>query len=267
MFKRSSLVLVMGLIGTSHAVAQSAPQALDRIGLWLGAYNADTRVNLSARDDSGSLETGNLDLSSFRSTLPRARAEFMMGERHGLALDYYGFERSRDFALSESFSYGGNDFAADAQARTRLAMDVGNVAYRWWFGNDSTVWGLGLGAAYYQVDIGVRAEAILSGVPVDGRASYKDDAIAPLAQLGWRHAFSDKLRAYVDVSGIKKNGGSLNGHIANASVGVEWFPWQNLGFGAEYSATRIKLDSDRDGYDANADIRLNGPSAYLRLRF
>lgn len=267
MFKRITAVATLALASSFNVHAQTAPQALDRISFWLGGYHADTRVNLSAQDDSGTLDTGDLNLSKFESTLPRVRAEFLLGERQGLAFDYYGFERKRDFALNQSFSYGGQDFSADALARTRLSMDVGNAAYRWWFGSDSTVYGIGLGAAYYQVDVSVLAEATVNGNLVDGRASYKDDAIAPLVQLGWRHAFTDSVRAYADVSGIKKTGGSLEGHIVNASLGVEWFPWQNVGFGAEYSATRIKLDADRDLYSANADIKLHGPSAYLRVRF
>lgn len=267
MIKRITATAAFVLLGSANAHAQAEPQALDRVGIWLGGYYANTRVNLSAQDDTGTLRTGDLGLSEFESTLPRVRAEFLLGDRQGLAFDYYGFERDRNFALDQSFTYAGQTFSADALAKTRLGLDVGNAAYRWWFGDGSTVWGLGLGAAYYRVDVNVRAEATINGQTVDGRAGYKDDAIAPLAQLGWRHAFTDNVRAYADLSGIRKWSGSLEGHVVNASLGLEWFPWRNVGVGAEYSATRIKLDADRDRYSANADIKLHGPSAYLRLRF
>lgn len=263
-----SVIAVVAVSATSVDVsAQSAPQALDAVSFWIGGYRSGSRIDLSARDSTGTLDTGTIGARDFTSTLPRLRAEFLLGERQGLAFDYYGFERKRDFALSDTFTYEGQTFAADAQARTRLGINVGNAAYRWWFGEESTVWGVGLGAAYYRVDVDVRGEASVAGNVVDGRARYRDDAIAPLAQLGWRHAFSDSFRAYADLSGIVKRGGSLEGHVVNASVGLEWLPWRNVGLGVEYSAMRIKLDADRDRYTANADIRLRGPSTYLRFRF
>ena len=85
--------------------------------------------------------------------------------------------------------------------------------------------------------------------------------------LGWRHAFNDQWRMYADASGVKKNGGSLDGHIWNAALGVEYFPWQNVGIGAEYGLTRIKLNQSKRNYDASLDMRLDGPSLFLRLRF
>ncbi len=269
MIHRTILVSMIAALGSNHAQAQGGQQSqvLDRFSLWLGGYHSNNNVRLSAEDFSGTLSTGDLDLSRFESTLPRVRAEFLFGDYQGLAFDYYGFENRRQFLLDRSFSYAGQDFAANAQARSKLALDVGNVAYRRWFGDDTTVYGVGLGVGYYQIDIAAQAQATVDGRTVDGEARYKDDAFAPVLQLGWRHAFSDRWRSYLDVSGIRKWKGPLQGHIVNASLGVEWFPWQNVGVGAEYSANRIKLNADRDRYSADADITLRGPSAYLRLRF
>ncbi|MHB1273730.1 MAG: hypothetical protein ACYCZD_13365 [Rhodanobacter sp.] len=88
-----------------------------------------------------------------------------------------------------------------------------------------------------------------------------------MLQLGWRHAFSDRWRMYFDASGVKKNGGRLSGHIYNAALGTEWYPRPNLGLGAEYGYTRIVLHQHRHSYDANLDMKLHGPSVFLRLRF
>ena len=250
-----------------NAQRQQDSQVLDRFSLWLGGYQSDTDVKLAAQDFTGSLSTGDLNLSRFKSTLPRIRAEFLFGEFQGLAFDYYGFDHSRDFVLDRSFSFGGHDFAANALAHSNLALDVGNVAYRRWIGDGSNVYGVGLGVAYYQIDISAQAEVTVNGQSVRGNAAFKDDAFAPVLQLGWRHAFSNQFRTYVDVSGIRKWKGPLQGHILNASLGVEWFPWQNVGIGAEYSVNRIKLNADRERYSADADFKLRGPSAYLRVRF
>jgi hypothetical protein len=152
--------------------------------------------------------------------------------------------------------------------RGKLNFDFGSAAYRWWFGHGNDVFGLGLGGAYYRVHAGISGEASVNGTPV-GQASSNtsDGAWAPMLQLGWRHAFNEQWRMYVDAAGVRKNGGRLNGHIANAALGIEWFPWQNVGLGAEYGYSRIVLHRRKHDYNANLDMKLDGPSLFVRLRF
>jgi opacity protein-like surface antigen len=117
---------------------------------------------------------------------------------------------------------------------------------------------MGIGAAYYRVHAGISGIASLNGESAQASTDYSETAGAPLLQIGWRHTFNDSLRMYFDASGFKKNGGELNGHIYNAALGLEWYPWKNLGFGAEYAYTRIKLKDVRDNYQANLDLKLHG---------
>jgi hypothetical protein len=88
-----------------------------------------------------------------------------------------------------------------------------------------------------------------------------------MLQLGWRHLFDDHWRMYLDASGVRKNGGRISGHIYNAALGVEWLPWRNLGFGLEYGYSQIKLHWNRSMYDADLDMTLSGPSAFVKLRW
>lgn len=78
---------------------------------------------------------------------------------------------------------------------------------------------------------------------------------APELQLGWRHAFTNDLRMYFNASGVKKNG-HLSGHIYDAALGLEWFPFHNLGFGAEYDYTRIKIDQTHHYFNDDVAMRL-----------
>jgi len=85
--------------------------------------------------------------------------------------------------------------------------------------------------------------------------------------LGWRHAFDAHWRMYANAAGVKKNGGPLSGHIWNAALGLEWFPWQKLGFALEYSASRLRLEKDYPQGTAKLDLQSDGPALYLRARF
>jgi hypothetical protein len=130
------------------------------------------------------------------------------------------------------------------------------------------VFGLGLGGAYYRVHAAISGEASVNGEPVGQVSSgTSDGAWAPMLQLGWRHAFNDQWRMYADAAGVKKNGGRLSGHIVNAALGVEWLPWPHLGFGAEYGYSRVVLHQRKHAYHANLDMKLDGPSLFVHLRF
>lgn len=253
------------------ACAQPSP-ALDRVSLWLGAYDAhtDTTIGAGVRYGPYSGDVGlEQDLGfSRRNRVPRARLDFLVGDSQGFSLDYYSVNRARRVHLERPINYAGNDYAVAATVRGRLNFDFGSAAYRWWFGHGDDVFGLGLGGAYYRVHAGIDGEASIDGEPIGhASSSLGEGAWAPVLQLGWRHAFNAQWRVYADAAGVWKNGGRLNGHIVNATLGVAWFPWQHVGLGAEYGYGRIVLHQRRDHYNDSLDMRLDGPSLFVRLRF
>ena len=266
----SSCAAVPLALAAGCACAQTSP-ALDRVSIWVGGYYANSDTNISASDKNDQYHAGfNLeDDLGFKKhkTVPRVRADFLIGAHKGFSLDYYSVKRTRTQAISRDISYAGDDYSASAQVRGKLNFDFGSAAYRWWFGQGNDVFGLGLGAAYYRVKAGISGAATLDGQTVQASSSSNDSAWAPTLQLGWRHAFNDSWRMYLNASGVRKNGGNLNGHIYNAALGVEWFPWRNVGFGAEYGYTRIKLNQRKHDYDAHLDMKLDGPSLFARFRF
>ncbi|WP_426701599.1 hypothetical protein ACPPVV_00870 [Rhodanobacter sp. Col0626] len=258
-------------LASSASFAQQSP-ALDRVSIWLGGYSANTDTTIGASDKSGQLN-GDFNLEkdlgfSDRKNVPRARLDFLIGDSQGFSLDYYSVNRMRSKTLSSGISYAGNDYSASATVKGKLDFDFGSAAYRWWFGQGNDVFGLGLGGAYYRVHAGISGEASVNGQSVGQvSSSSEESAWAPMLQLGWRHAFNDQWRMYLDAAGVKKNGGPLNGHIYNAALGVEWFPWKNVGFGAEYGYSRIELHQRKRNYNANLDMKLDGPSLFVRFRF
>lgn len=262
---RTCAVLALAL-AAGGARAEHSP-ALDRIGLSLGGYYADTDVRLSASSERYGIGRTSIEPKSEDETLGRARLEFLLGDHQGLEFDYFSFRHSRTQTLQRSFDIGDTSFDVGAQLRSRFDLDFGSAAYRWWFGEGRSVFGLGVGAAYYRVKVGVSAEVSADDAQVRVGERYDADAVAPLLTFGWRYAPSDTWRFYADASGVKKNGGKLSGHAWNAAAGVEWFPFTNLGVGLEYAVTRVRLERDSSRYDADLDLHLRGPAAYARLRF
>jgi hypothetical protein len=241
--------------------------ALDPVSIWLGGYYANTEVNVRGETHDGDVSTGKIRLDSGDETVGRARLDVLLFGSQGLQFDYYTLDHSTTQNLSEPFSFQGVPFALDTQLLGKFEFSAGTAAYHWWFGDATDAFGAGLGGAYYRAKLKVSGTVALAGQTADGSASWDADAVAPLVTLGYRHAFNDSLRVYLEASGIYKSGGSLSGHLYDGRAGIEWFPWHNVGLAAEYGETRLKLDHEGSSYDANLDIKLHGPSLFARFRF
>ncbi len=198
----------------------------------------------------------------------------MLGDRQSISADFLRYKKRYQPTLSGSTVIDGDPISGSASFDGDLQLDLNKGAYKWWFGQQNDVFGIGLGAAYYRAEIGGTASAqvqgTVNGIPVSrsvtGTDSTTDSAYAPVLDLAWRHSFSPDVRMFVDASGIKKNGGKINGHIYSAALGVEWFMTKNVGLTLDYGIHKIDLrrDSDRD---SALRIKLAGPSAYLKARF
>jgi hypothetical protein len=269
--KPVAALLAVTLGAASSAVFAQTSPALDRVGVWLGGYYSNNTTDLSARGrgDYAGIH-GKLgfehDLGFDKHTLdPRVRLDFLVGDSQGFSFDYYRIHRNETRTYSAPIE--ALDTTANATIRGRLNYDFGSASYRWWFGHESDVFGLGVGAAYYKVDMRLTGSGSVAGDSGSASTGYHDSEWAPMLTLGWRHAFNDQWRMYADASGVKKNGGDLSGHIWNADLGVEWFPWQNVGFALEYTASKLHLHKDYHDATAKLDLKSNGPAFYVRMRF
>ena len=251
---------------SASALADPSP-ALDRFSLSAGAYYADPTFRVNANTQYGNFQSGDIDRN--RTTLPRIRGELLLFDSQGLSFDYFTYKKNNSAAIDRSALIGGTTSNLTANADANLQVDMASLAYKWWIGQGNDVFGIGLGAGYYRAHLDVNAAATLNGTAGTFSESYTEKTWAPLVELGWKHAFSKDFRLYAEASGVKKNWGRVTGHIYSAALGAEWYPLANLGIGADYGITRININRSGDGTinDANLDIRLKGPSAYVKVRF
>ncbi|MGV7210310.1 hypothetical protein ACLB1G_20940 [Oxalobacteraceae bacterium A2-2] len=258
------------LLGAAAALTLSAPAwaqpspALDRASVSAGAFWADPTIKATANTQYGNIDSG--DYEPDRVTLPRVRADLLIGDSQGLAFDYYRYDKDYNPRLSGGANYLGQPLTGNGRLDAKLKLDLANFAYKWWLGQGNDVFGIGVGAAYYKGAIRGTASGTLNNIAGNARYDDSESAWAPLLELGWRHAFTPEVRMYAEASGIKKNGGNITGHIYSGMVGVEWFFAKNVGLVADYSVSKISLE--RDGRtDGDVNIRLKGPAAYVKLRF
>jgi opacity protein-like surface antigen len=269
------LRVAMSVVATALAAAAASPAlaqekslpVVDRVGVWLGGYKVDAEGDLTLGTADGSQTTGEQRVIDGSDVVKRARVDWLLFDQQGFSVDLFQFSQNKTTGVTRPFTFNGQAYSASALLNTDTKVDIGNFSYRWWFGGEDTVAGVGVGAAFYKIKLNYSASASLGGLSQSIADGTEESAVAPLVTLGLRHRISDQVRLYADLSGSRKNGGDTNGDIVNVGAGIEWFPWRNVGVGAEYNHTRIRVNYREDDAVAKLNLRLNGPALYLRMRF
>lgn len=262
--------VLMTVIAAGVAHADPSP-ALDRMSISAGGFYAEPKIHVGADTKYGRVDTPDEKID--HETLPRVKAEFLIGDSHGISVDYFRYDKSYNPSVTGDTNYQGTPVGGTAAIDGNLQLDLAQVAYKWWLGKGADVFGVGVGAAYLHAKLSGSATGQITGLPggtIDlssgGSESASESGYAPLLELGWKHSFNENVRMFADASGIKKNGGSLEGHVYGGSVGVEWFPVKNVGVVLDYGIQKIKLERNAErGADLN--LRLTGPSAFVKVRF
>jgi uncharacterized protein YjbJ (UPF0337 family) len=245
------------------ASAELSP-ALDRISISAGVFRADPKLNASLNTPYGTLQSSDIGLGM--ETMPRVKADIMIFDSQGLSFDYYQHNRAYTGAFANNTNVMGTTLTTAGNASMDIKLDFAKLEYRWWFGSGNTVVGLGAGAAYYKISLNANATASINNASASISDAYSDDAVAPELGIGIRHAISPDLRLFADASGVKQSRGRWSGDIYNAAVGVEWFPIKNAGFVFDYSTSQVNLTRS-DAVDVNLKLKLQGPSAFIKVRY
>lgn len=261
-------LLLLATSGTSlmmamPALADLAP-ALDRVSISVGVFQASPKIDASLITPYGNLQTGDIALG--KETLPRIKADLMLFDSQGLSFDYYQYKHSYTGNVANNINVLGTGLTTTGQANLDLTMDFAKLSYKWWLGSGNTVLGLGAGAAYYKINMNANATASLNNMTASTSGSYNDDAVAPLIDIALRHAVNPELRVFAKGSGVKKTGGRMHGDIYNAAVGMEWFPTKNVGVVLDYSMSQIDITRDAS-YETNLKLKVQGPSAFVKVRY
>ncbi len=254
---------VAGLTVEMPASAELSP-ALDRVSISVGAFVANPTFNASVNTPYGILQSGDLALGE--KVMPRVKGEIILFDSQGLSFDVYNYVHDYGGSTDHTANVFGTAVHTATNANFGLKLDYAKLAYKWWFGSGNTVVGVGAGAAYYKISMLANASLSIDGPPNSIGGEYSDDAVAPLIEIGLRHAINPDLRLFADASGVRKSGGPLNGNIYTTAIGVEWFPAKNLGLVLAYGGSQIDLKRD-DPVIENFNVKFQGPSAFIKFRF
>lgn len=267
--KAVKLAILLGAAASGMAQAQQSP-ALDRMSLSVGGFYAEPKIHLGGDTRYGRVDTPDEKIDDV--TLPRVKAEMLFGDSHGLSFDYFRFDEDYGASVSGDTVYEGRPVSGTINADANLRLEMARLAYKFWIGKEKSTFGIGLGAAYLRAkisgsgDASVSAAAPVASYAWSGSGSASDGVWAPTVELAWRHALNDKVRLYAEAGGVKRNGGTVEGHVYNGAAGVEWLAARNVSLVVDYGIQKIDLHRNGER-TADLDLKLTGPSAFVKLRF
>lgn len=275
---RASLVAALALAAAGVAHAADDTWALDRANFYVGSYTNDLslhgRINGSIDAQGTILEGTDID---FKKTfdfggshnLLQLGASWRPFDRHQLSFDYHRDSREGFRRLQRDIVFEGETFPVDASVDARFLANVYDVRYTYFpLLTQTDALGFSLGLVDYRVSLRLKAQGSFSNESsVQTLAGTADSHVpSPLVGLSYHHAFSEHWRAFVDAAYFKATFHEVDGHVVDGHVGVEYFPWEHVGFAALYEGYRLDADVSRHQLDGHLDLRSSGFQLQLRAR-
>jgi hypothetical protein len=247
-----SLVALSGLAASAHAV-----EPLDTFSVRIGGYTSsfDTEVRANGETTDGT----EVDLERDLDMDPDSVVGFVgftwrPFERHEFGFSYYGNDSSKTRVLSRDIVFEDTVYEVNSTVDSDFDVDAYEASYVWWAASHEN-WALGprFGLVWYSVDLKLSLEVDADGNQVDGsvRNEVNTDLPAPTIGGAWRWTPAEDWRVVAEAGFLSAKVSDVDADIAFGRAGVEWFPWENWGFSADYVVSRIKAESDQDDFDGD----------------
>ncbi|MDX2419238.1 MAG: hypothetical protein QNK19_17400 [Xanthomonadales bacterium] len=189
------------------------------------------------------------------------RWKFGSERKWSIAGQYFSNSANGDAVLEEDIEWDGLTFREGTFVESEVKLAVTRVFIgRSFFKNDQNDFGLGIGIHNLDISAYVEGEAIINDEST-GVQREEVDANQPLPNIGGWYNYSPAknwlLHARVDW--ISANIGDYDGSLWNASAGVGYQAWRNVGFDLSWQWFGLDLKVDSDDWRGRTKMTYSGP--------
>ena len=276
---RSTHLLATALCGVLAAPAAYAAdlQPLDKYWLGAGVYQSNNglvirvdgedQVNgtaVSLQDDLGFSDNELATLYKMGATL---------GGKHQIAVVGHRYGSHSSKVLSTELDINDELYQVDAAFEGDMDIDVISTSYTWFFKQDeNSAFGVGLGLVFYSIDLDLAAEATVEvseggSKTVTAETHLGESAPLPMVRMQYSRVLNDHWRLNLELAGVWKSSGSVTGDAIDASVSVDYFPWDHFGFTFRYNYDNINLEYNKSSFRGTLDLRNRGPQLMAVVKF
>ena len=241
-------------------------EKFDKFRLSVGWFNpkADTTIRLDATNlsfgTSIKLED-DVGLAKGRGLI-RADGFYRFKRRHRIDFGYYDFERKGSQTISAVINWGDQTFPINATVNSFLNLRIIKVSYTYLVvaKRDTTV-GLSIGFNFSDLETGLSA----ANLPI----SQTSNSNAPLPMLGINatHNLGSNfwLEAHAQFFYLKV--GSMDGHVSDVRVAVNYRIKDNFGIGVGYNFFNIKINKSNTHFDGRFKLNFDGVQIFASVFF
>lgn len=192
-----------------------------------------------------------------------------LGERWRLHLDYFGYHEDSTKRSDFEFEYDDVFIPVGATVDSKLDIDVyvANLSYDIYQSNRSRI-SFGLGAHVADLDLEISGEARSGDITLP-LGEGDEDLLAPLPNIYVSGAYAIRENLILNYAGgwMSLSYGDYDGDLLFARGGLEYWPFEHVGFGAGYVYTKANIDYDPGHKKETYDIKMPGPVVYLAVGF
>ncbi len=275
------IVFMVLLVTSSPVAAQSAdwedwPTA-DRWSIGAGYFLPELDTTVIVTDENGNIGTGisfekNLGLDDSEGTV-LVNVDWRFFKRHSLSYRYFDLQRSATANSSVSIGVGDEVFDITLPIQSFFDITAHEISYSYslMFDQKKELF-VGLGISLQDLVLGIQGT---ESTPNPGEIINSTlDSTAPLPTLnvGFIYAFSDKwvFQSRLGWLAVELDLGAdedLSGEIINATAGIQWRAFKNVGFFAQYQLFDVDVDFLERGVLFALDYDYNGPVLGVSVNF
>ena len=228
-------------------------------------------------DADGNVGTGisfekNLGLDDSQETI-LLNADWRFFKRHTLSYRYFDLQRSATTTSSVSIVIGDNVFDISLPIQSYFDITAHEIAYSYSLVFDEKMeLFVGLGISVQELALGIQGTES-TPIPGDDLSSTLDStAPLPTLNIGFDYAFSDKwlFQSRLGWLAVELDLGTdeeLSGEIINATAGILWKAFENVGFYAQYQLFDVNVDYVDADVRFAIDYDYNGPVLGVSVNF
>jgi len=280
---RRLLIVAVAIALAAPAAAQIFDQTYldnkglsDRFTLNLGSFITTFNTNASA---SGEEASGGVDLEEDLGLKPdigevRLTGQYRFARKHALTFGYWRSSRSSEGTLERDVEWNDAVFPVGVTIGAESKFDNLKLGYAYSFVNNGTVdFNASIGITALKFDIALEGEAWVTTPEGEERfeqARREEDLIAPVPVVGLAVEWAMRPRLFLrgGVEFFKANYQEYTGELIDGIVGVDWFPWRHVGFGAAYNYVDVTVTREGDVIqELKFDYKYDGAFVYLRLAY
>lgn len=274
-----TMMLVMALSSTVACPAAMAqensdvhPWLEDDFIISLGGFYPSKQFKLSVDGESSNSE---IDFDRDAAVIDRESTgvlnfRWKFGEKWSLAGQYYATRDSGEAVLEEDIEFRDNVLRAGSNIGAGADLDLARIFVGREFFTDEPYheFGLGAGLHWLQISAYVEGEMFVNDTS-QGFKRESASADLPLPNIGtwYWHSLSPQWLLTARLDWFSASIDEYSGSLWNAGVGINYQPWEHVGFGLSWQYFRIDVDLDKNNWHGNVELKQDGPALSVNFNW